>query len=589
MTEGELTKLRELARTDPEKALAELHEALSAAPDDANAAAALEDLLRESGEEDWRTRAKLMRSSLRSPELQKAGKLLANRQFSTAERVLGPFLLRNPDSVPALRMTAELASHLGRHSNAVGLLRRVTELEPDYVGVRYDLALALYRSNNLVEATEELREVLQLRPASLPAALLNGVALGRLGRHDDAITNYEDALGHFPDEPKLYISYGHALRSVGRLVDSVAAYRRAIAISPGSGTAWWSLANLKTKNFDEADVGAMTEALATPNISRDDRVHLNFALGKALEDQQNFPESFAHYAQGNRLRRASLSYDPAAVSKHVQSSKALFSPTFFEERATFGARSTEPIFVVGMPRAGSTLVEQILASHPQVEGMAELTYIPSIAEALASSGVAYPDDLAKISADHAAMLGGEYIARAKRHRRTDCARFVDKNPNNWMHIGLIRLILPNAQIVDVRRHPIACGLSNFKQLFAKGQPFSYSLEEFGRYYRDYVELMGHFDAVLPQSIFRVIYEELVADTELQTRQLLDQLQLPFNEACLRFYENSRAVRTPSSEQVRQPINQLGIERWSNFEPWLGSLKTALGPVLETYSPKPDHR
>jgi len=325
----------------------------------------------------------------------------------------------------------------------------------------------------------------------------------------------------------------------------------------------------------------MEQALEAPGLSDDDRFHLHFALGKAFEDRGEAETSFGHYAAGNRLRRVALDYDRTVISEHVDRSISLFTTEFFETRAALGNLAADPIFVVGLPRAGSTLIEQILASHPAIEGTTELPDIPMIAKRLGarkhrSDESAYPDSLADLSAAEMRGLGDEYLDRAKVQRATDRPVFIDKLPNNWMHVGLIRLILPNARIIDARRHPLACGFSNFKQHFARGQGFTYDLADLGIYYHDYVRMMRHVDAVLPGAVYRVIHEDLVDDPEAEIRRLLEYLGLPFDAACLAFHENKRAVRTPSADQVRRPISRAGLDQWRLFKPWLQPLEAALG-------------
>jgi Sulfotransferase family len=348
---------------------------------------------------------------------------------------------------------------------------------------------------------------------------------------------------------------------------------------------WWSLANLKTVHFLDSDLTAMEGELAHDTISAEDRFHLHFAMGKALEDRKEAAASFEQYRQGNALRRELISYDASDTTAHVDAAIRLFSPAFLTERAGQGCSSPEPIFILGMPRAGSTLIEQILSSHSQIEGTMELPDIPALFGRLGEIDV-WSQQLADLNAKRLQNMGEAYLERARPRRKTDRPFFIDKLPNNWIHTGFIKLILPNARIIDARRHPLGCCFSNFKQHFAHGQNFSYSLEDLGRYYADYVRLMAHFDAVSPGTIHRVIYEDMVAESETEIRQLLSALDLPFEEGCLRFYENDRAVRTASSEQVRKPIFREGTELWQMFEPWLDPLKASLGTVLTAYPAAP---
>ncbi len=335
----------------------------------------------------------------------------------------------------------------------------------------------------------------------------------------------------------------------------------------------------------------MQEQLRRPDLSEEDRFHFHFSLGKAFEDAREYTKSFQHYEQGNAIRRAMIHYDADENSQQMHRSKELLTREFFATRENWGSPAPDPIFIVGLPRAGSTLLEQILSSHPLVEGTMELPDIIDMARSLGGGrarGAAskYPEILAEMSADELRALGEQYIANTRIQRKSDAPFFIDKMPNNFAHIGLIQLILPRAKIIDARRHPMGCCFSGFKQHFARGQHFTYGLDDIGRYYRDYVELMAHVDVALPGRVHRVIYETMVDDTETEVRRLLDYCGLPFDQRCLRFYENERAVRTASSEQVRQPIYRDGVDHWQHYEPWLEPLKRALGPVLESYPEVP---
>ncbi len=499
-----------------------------------------------------------------------------------AEQLLRPRLKDDPFDVAAIRMMAELAGRLGRYRDAEALLRRALELAPGFGPARANLATVLHRQNRSDEALVELDRLLAEEPDNPTHANLKAAASARLGEFDEAIALYEAVLERAPDQPKIWMSYGHVLKTVGRQAEAIAAYRRAIVIRPGLGEVWWSLANLKTVSFADEDVAAMTAALASPGLSDEDRLHLHFALGKALEDRGSAEASFGHYVRGNAIRREQLPYAPEDTDEQVRRAKSIYTPSFYAARQGWGCPAPDPIFILGMPRAGSTLIEQILASHSQVEGTMELPDIPALA-ARTGSGDTPVDQL---TAEQVRKLGEEYLERTRIQRKTDRPFFIDKLPNNWAHVGLIRLILPNAKIIDARRHPLASCFSNFKQHFARGQSFTYGLRDVGLYYASYVELMAHFDRVLPGHIHRIIYERLVDHTEAEIRALLDAMQLPFEEGCLRFWETDRAVRTASSEQVRRPINRDGLEPWKPYEPWLGELKDALGDVLSDYPAVP---
>lgn len=517
-------------------------------------------------------------SSRWPPRLIDAALALHDNALSVAEPLLRAHLKEDPFDVAAIRMLAELAGRIGRYKDAETLLRRALDLSPEFTAARANLAIALYRQNRSAEAIAELDLVLDDEPDNPGHANLKAAALGRIGGFDEAIELYEAVLKGAPHQPRVWMSYGHMLKTVGRQADGVAAYRQALELTPGLGEAWWSLANLKTVRFDEADIAAMRSALGRDDISDEDRFHLDFALGKAFEDRKEADAAFGHYATGNALRRTKIVYDADETEAFVDRSMALFTPGFFAARAGQGCDAPDPIFILGMPRAGSTLVEQILSSHPLVEGTSELPDIPFLARQIAD----YPQGVDALAPSHLREIGEEYLRRASVQRRTDRPFFIDKLPNNWAHLPLIHLILPRAKIVDARRHPLGCCFSNFKQHFARGQAFTYALEDMGRYYRDYVRLLAHVDRVLPGRVHRVIYERMVDDTEVEVRALLAACGLEFDPACLDFHKTERAVRTASSEQVRRPIFREGTESWKPFEPWLDPLKAALGDVLDSY-------
>jgi tetratricopeptide (TPR) repeat protein len=389
-------------------------------------------------------------------------------------------------------------------------------------------------------------------------------------------------LERFPDQPYAWLVHAGGLRTLGEARACIAAYSKCIELDPRCAEAYLSLANLKTYRFSPGQLAAMDSLLEQGDLPLEDQARLRFALGKEKEDAGDYAEAFDQYARGNAIERSRRSYDPAVANAYVIKSKSLLTKDFLDKRSGWGSSNPDPIFVVGLPRSGSTLVEQILASHPAVEGTHELADLPILAAGLRG----YPECLATLSRASCARLGTEYLRRTAAYRNLGRPRFIDKTPNNFLHIGLIQLILPKARIVDVRRHPLACGLSVFKQHFGHGFASAFDLDHIGRYYADYVDLMAHFDEALPGRVHRVLYERLVADTESEVCRLLEYLGLPYDPACLRFFENRRAVDTPSSEQVRQPIFTEALDHWRHFEPWLGPLKAALGPVLEAYPSSP---
>ncbi len=531
--------------------------------------------------------AQNIRHSTRDPRLMEAAAHLCENRLAPAEALLREHLKQFPTDVAAIRMLAEVAGRLGRYGDAENLLARCLELAPSFAGARHNYAAVLHRQHRLGEALAEIDRALASEPRNPGYRNLKAAILSRIGDQEGALGIYASVLAEYPNQPKVWMSYGHALKTAGRQQESIDAYRSSIERAPHLGEAYWSLANLKTFRFSAADVQAMRAQLARTDLTDEDRFHFEFALGKALEDTGDYEESFGHYARGNALRRAATDYDAEETSAHVRRSKALFTREFFAERAGWGCPAPDPVFIVGLPRAGSTLIEQILASHSAVEGTMELPDIIAMARSLGGRRTKqevsrYPEVLAGLDMKDFHALGEQFLASTRIQRRSGAPLFIDKMPNNFAHVGLIHLILPNAKIIDARRHPLGCCFSAFKQQFARGQNYTYSLEEIGRYYRDYVELMAHFDAVLPGCVHRVFYESMVSDTEAEVRRLLAYCHVPFEAGCLRFYENERAVRTASSEQVRTPIYREGLDQWRHYEPWLGPLAQALGPVLDRY-------
>jgi predicted Zn-dependent protease len=535
--------------------------------------------------------AQHLKSSTQDPRLMSAAAALCENDIPQAESRLRQHLKSYPTDVAAIRMLAEVAGRLGRYEDAETLLIRALELAPSFSAARHNYALVLQRQNRYGEALAQADQLIASEPRDSGHRNLKAVVLAKIGDYPQSLEIYEDVLAKHPNQPKIWTSYGHALASAGRQTEAITAYRRSIELEPDRGVGYWSLANLKTFRFSEAELTDMRVRLNAPDIDDADRAQFYFAIAKALEDAARYPQSFEHYSLGNALRLAQEGYDPDRTTRHVKRSKQFFSAGFFATRAGFGSPSPDPIFIVGLPRAGSTLVEQILASHSSVEGTMELPNIMNIVAQLRgekgkNKGAKYPELLAGLSTAQCHALGEQYLAETRIQRRTAKPYFIDKMPNNFLHTGLIRLLLPGAKIIDARRHPLACCFSGFKQNFAQGQRFSYSLSHIGRYYRDYIELMAHFDGVLPGAVHRVIYEELVDDTDRVVRDLLDYCGLPFEETCLRFYDNDRAVRTASAQQVRKPIFRDGIDQWRHFEEWLAPLKESLGDVLTYYPHTP---
>jgi tetratricopeptide (TPR) repeat protein len=576
-----------------DEAIAALERTVALKPDHPEAWRLLADHLMAVGETERgdAAYARHIQCSTRDPLLQQAASAMIENDIPAAEHLLKSQLKKVPTDVPAIRMLAEVAVRCGRNDDAEKLLQRCLELAPGFAGARYNYATLLHRTNKSGEALEEIERLLASDPRRPSYRNLAAVILSRIGEYERSSRTYAELLDEYPENAKVWLSYAHVLKTEGRQEECIDAYRRSIERNPAFGEAYWSLANLKTFLFTEAELAAMKEQLAGGDLDDASRLQFHFALGKAAEDVGDYAASFEHYDKGNALQHAGLSYDADKNTARARRMKANFSAGFFRERAGSGCDASSPIFIVGMPRSGSTLLEQILSSHSAVEGTTELPEIITMAKELREQAnsdeiVAYDNVLAAMDKEGLRSLGEQFIERTRIHRKTDRPFFIDKMPNNFLHIGMIHLMLPNARIIDARRHPLGCCFSNFKQYFARGQAFSYSLEDVGRFYHDYVELMAHYDEVLPGRVHRVIYEQVVEDTESEVRKLLDYCGLPFEEGCLRFFENRRPVRTASSEQVRQPIYKDGVEQWRAFEPWLAPLKSALGEVLEEYPEVP---
>lgn len=574
---------------DDSAAVASMRRAVEVRPDFADAWLALGDLLAAMSDSTGAAEAfgRYVGCSESIPLLMQAGRALQDNRVQEAESLLRNRLRAQPNDVVALCMLADIAERVGRMDETDALLTRCLELAPDYFRARYNHTVMLLRQSEPERALEEVDRMLAEDPKNTDCRKLKAAILVRLLEYDESIQICEELLEEDPDQPTVWTSLGHMLKSVGRREDCIAAYRKAIELAPHYGEPHWSLANLKTHQVDEDVLEAMRVQLQNPSLSHTDRLHFSFAMGKALEDREEFEESFRHYAEGNRLRREVAPYNPQELEEHVRRCKEMLTKEFFAARSGYGAADPDPIFVLGLPRSGSTLVEQILASHSAVEGTMELPNIASIARSLENSTApdgaqSYLSALGELDEDELRELGRSYLEQTSVHRRLGTPHFIDKMPNNFAHTGLIHLILPNARIIDVRRHPMACGFSLFKEHFARAQNFSYSLETIGRYYRNYVELMTHFDEVLQGRVHRVIYESLVGDTEAEIRRLLAYCDLPFEDSCLSFHENARAVSTASAEQVRKPIFRGGLDHWRNFEPWLGPLDVEIGSLVDTY-------
>lgn len=591
-----ITNVRRLLNGQPGAALAQAQAIIEAVPTSAGAHRLAAHALRALGREEEAQAASLaaVGAAIHDEAMVDAALALAEDRLPDAEAALRQRLREDATDVAAIRMLAEVAGRIGRYGDAEKLLTRALDLAPGFGAARANLATVQYKQNRFADAAETLDAVLGEDPDNPAHANLKAAALGRIGGYDEALALYEELTARFPDHAKLWMSYGHMLKTVGRQDDSIAAYRHAIGKEPGLGEIWWSLANLKTIRFDAADRAAMEAALVAAEPAGetrdDDRLHLHFALGKAYDDAGEAEPAFRHYAAGNAIRAGQLGYDAADTTALVDTTIATCTAEFFAARAGQGDPAPDPVFILGMPRAGSTLVEQILSCHSAIEGTMELPDIPALALGLGreakGDGRRWVEALAEADPGKLAEFGATFLRGTAVQRKSAKPFYIDKLPNNWLYVPLIRLILPNAKIIDARRHPLDCCFSNFRQHFAKGQAFSYSLADMGAYYRDYVRLMAHVDAVQPGRVHRVIHEALLDDPEAEVRALLAFLDQPFEEACLAFHANARAVRTASSEQVRRPINRDGVGQWQPYDAWLGPLRHALGPVLTAYPAVP---
>jgi tetratricopeptide (TPR) repeat protein len=516
--------------------------------------------------------------------LQPAAALRDNRG-ALAEELLRRHLKSTPTDEAAMRLLASAVGRREAYAEAEDLLQEALRIAPGYAAARFDLARLLLAQQKPAQIPPLLERLLALDPGNAGYRNLQASLLSFVGQHDRSLRIIDSLVTEFPDRTEAWITYGNELKAAGRQRESIEAYRKSIALAPTSGVAYWSLSNLKTFRFEPADVDTMRTTLQRSDLRHDDRVTLEFALAKALEDDAQYAESFEHYSLGNSLRYSALSYEPVRRAAHVQRSKELLTREFFAQRAHWGSAEIDPIFIVGLPRSGSTLLEQILASHSGVEGTRELAEIADITRSLGGvkgnlDPLQYLQSFETLDADRVAALAQRYIDDTRIYRASGRPRFIDKMPNNFFHVGLIHLMFPRASIIDARRQSLACCFSCFKQYFALGQYFSYDLAQLGSYYRDYVDLMAHFDAVLPGRVHRVRYEDVVADLEGEVRKLLAYCGLAFEQECLRYYQNRRVVQTASSEQVRRPIFSEGLDQWRHYEPWLGPLKDALGDAID---------
>jgi len=576
---------RRLLKSDPGSAERQARVIIEGDPGCVDAHSLLGMALRRQGrvEEARQAEQKAIDLSMLRPPLFEAVMTLAQQQPGKSQRLSLEFLREHPDNAAAMRLVAEVAARMGQFEEAERFIGGALCVAPDY-----DRAISLRATINGLRDAGTDRNAGPFRgriawPEAAPGE-------GLLG---EGLELYEATVRQYPERAEVWVGYGHVLRTIGAQDEAVAKYRRAIEARATFGEAWYAIGDLKSSRFTAGDIDELKQLVRASDVSELDRAQLYFALGRALEQFGDYRASFDAYAEGNRQRSQSADHDADAVTRHVDRSITLFDREHFASRAGGGGEpSPDPIFVLGLPRSGSTLLEQILSTHPQIEATGELSDIPNLVSLLADGKAAafqdspYLERVSDLPGTELQRLGRAYLWNAGLKRRTNKPFFVDKMPNNWLHLGFILSVLPRAKIIDARRHPIACCFSNFRQYFASGQEFTYDLRDIGRFYVDYARMMAHFNMIAPGRVHRVIHEDLVAHPEAEIRRMLDYVGVDFNEDCLRFHDNKREVRTASSEQVRRPINREGVDQWRAFEPWLGPLKKALGPIADTYPALP---
>ena len=526
-------------------------------------------------------------------ELRTVISYLAANRLADAERLCRFFMKQNKTHIEGMRLMAEVATRTGVFEDAEFLLETAVELQPDHMDAELQLIHILLRRQRFHKAYERAKALCQKHKSPPQQALaLSASACFGVGENTKAIQIYEQMIEASPHDSALKVSLAHIYNAIGSTDHAIALFKEAYQLNASFGDAYWSLANTKSYRFSEEEITAMTEGLTSERAPQLDQIQMHFALGKAHEDQQKFERSFDHYAKGNALKQKTSNHSAEQLDIRVSTQIDVCTKDLFEQKSGVGHTAQDPIFIVGLPRAGSTLLEQILASHSMVDGTMELHDILDLAKRLRGRDKAsdpsprYPRILQELGAEKFTQFGKQFIADTRAYRGS-APRFIDKMPNNFFHVGLIKLILPRAKIIDARRHPMSCCFSGLKQLFGEGQEFSYGQEEIGNYYKQYVRLMDHWDKVLPGFVLRVQHEEVVEDLDKQVRRLLDFCELPFEEDCLNFHKTERSVRTPSAEQVRQPIYRSGLDQWRNFEQFLNPLKHALGAdLLDNYGITP---
>jgi tetratricopeptide (TPR) repeat protein len=514
--------------------------------------------------------------------LAQANELLKAGNTSDAEQICEKTLKQHPTNTDILRMLARIASVDGRHVIAEGLLRRIVTLSPENYKSHLDLARFFGERSRIPEAVETLEKAVELSPNVVSIHHKLGAYRAGLGKTDQALSSYDKALQLQPDYPPALAGRGHMLRILGQQEEAVLAYEACTVAGPDYGDAWWSLANFKGYCFSTEQVDVMRDLISSAPLDDHSRIGILFALARSFEDKQEFDSAWENYDAANALKRKQVAYDPVETEVQHNSIAEVFNRKLFELKSSPATDGPAPIFIVGMPRSGSTLLEQILASHSTVEGCGELPFIVMLSRALGgptSGAKKYPHVIRDMSADQIASIGKAYLHYSRANRPMDLPRFTDKLPENFTHIGLIHLALPNAKFIDARRHPVGTCIGNYRYLFAQGKTQTYDLNEFAEYYLQYDRLMAHWNKVLPGRILTVQYEDVVADVEQQARRMLDFCELDWEDSSLNFFESDRPVGTASSEQVRLPVYADAVNFWKNYESKLGDIKNILAPVL----------
>lgn len=586
------TGYNHIARKDFVRAGAAFERAITADPSLINSWKCLAKLYQENGNAERLASVQEQIAFLDSmpPELLTVISYLSEDRLADAERLCKHFLQTNKTHAEGMRLLAEIATRNKVYDQAEFLLESCVEFHTEHRDARIQYVNILLRVQKFARAHEQAERLMAEYPddtniiRSLYASACSGV-----GKNEAAIQSYERLMKEHPQNHFFPVSLAHVHKADGNIDKAVALYQQAYRIKPDHGDAYWSLANTKSYAFTDEELAQMTKVEADPATGEEDRIQLCFALGNAYEDRRDYQRSFSYYDKGNALKQPKTQHSPKHLQVRVDSQIEVCGEELFAGKQGLGLEAPDAIFIVGLPRAGSTLLEQILSSHSRVEGTMELHNILNLAKRLRGRGgdregsPQYPRILTEIDDSYFRRFGQQFIDDTRAYRG-DTPFFIDKMPNNFFHIGLIKLILPNAKVIDARRHPMACCFSGFKQLFGEGQEFSYGLTEVGNYYRQYLKLMDHWDQVLPGFVLRVQHEDVVNDLEGQVRRILDFCNLPFEQACVEYHRTERSIRTPSSEQVRQPIYKTGLEQWRHFEPWLDPLKEALGPEVLTRYP-----